>query len=408
LLAVVPAACVSSEVIRESHGKEYAIVELDRIHQELKRSYYDPKLRGQDMEALLREAKLAIEQSTSDQQRFKALSNFLIPLDDSHTYYIGGSPVTLHDYGFNFRFYGDRPFVSAVDSWGPAAPLQVQRGDEILSFAGRTLTRDSSYRVLVDFIGQHPIPPLNLELRRPDQTTRTVSLIADTAALRKLRGPEYRKVYAAWLDSTKRAQGHVTASIHDRVFVWKLPEFEEADLALGKVARSAGKHETVILDLRGNPGGPVGRLEEVMGFFIERPIDIGTLHMRWEEERFRSKPKRDRLTNKLIVLVDSETGSAAEVFTRLLQLEKRATVIGDRTAGAVMASMQFGYASITVSDFVLHNGERLEKKGVVPDVTIIPKPGDIAAGYDPVLAYAITSAGVSITPAQAATILAPK
>jgi C-terminal processing protease CtpA/Prc len=70
--------------------------------------------------------------------------------------------------------------------------------------------------------------------------------------------------------------------------------------------------------------------------------------------------------------------------------------------------MQFGYASITVSDFVLHNGERLEKKGVIPDITVIPKPHEIAADHDPVLAYAITSAGVQITPAVAATILRPR
>ena len=76
------------------------------------------------------------------------------------------------------------------------------------------------------------------------------------------------------------------------------------------------------------------RLEEVLGYFIERPLDIGMLKMRWDEEKFTSKPKRDRLTNNVILLVDSETASAAEVFTRLLQLDKRATVIGDRTMGA--------------------------------------------------------------------------
>src|SRR5688572_2503306 len=254
ILAIVSSACVSSEAIREAHGKDYGILDLEQIYQELKRSYYDPKLRGQDMEAHFRTAKLAIEQSTSEQERFKALSNFLIPLNDSHTFYIGGSPVTLNDYGFNFRFYGDKPYVSAVDTWAPANVQQLKRGDEIVTFAGRSINRDNAYQVMVDFIGQHPIPPLELEVRRPDQTTRTVSITADTAALRKLRGAEYRKVYAAWLDSTRRAQGHVTARIQDRVFIWKLPQFEDADLSLGKVARTAAKHETVILDMRGNPG----------------------------------------------------------------------------------------------------------------------------------------------------------
>ena len=406
-LVILASGCVTAQAI-ENNLREHSKRRLDRIYSDLKRSYYDREMRGQDMDAEYRRALLEIERSESIQERVKILSDFLLVLNDSHTYYAGDYWVSMSDFGFSFRFHGENAFVSVVNSWAHPTAQKLRPGDEIVRFNRKVLTRENSYRVVVDFLGQHPIRPLDLEIRSPGDTVRSLFVLSDTAAIRKLEGAEYRKLYAAVMDSARRALGHMTVSIQDKVFVWKLPPFEEADLSLGKVARAAGKHETVILDMRGNPGGPVARLEEVLGFFIEQPVEIGTLHTRWNKETFRSKPKRDRLKNKLIVLVDSETGSAAEVFTRLLQLEKRATVIGDRTAGAVMASMLFGEASITVSDFVLPSGERLEKVGVLPDVAVIPSPQQIAAGADPVLAYALMTAGVRRTPAEAAMLLRAK
>jgi C-terminal processing protease CtpA/Prc len=95
-----------------------------------------------------------------------------------------------------------------------------------------------------------------------------------------------------------------------------------------------------------------------------------------------------------------------------VQLEKRGTVIGDRTAGAVMTSRQFGHtvglgamafygASITVSDVRMSDGGSLEKVGVTPDEIALPSPDDLAASRDPVLARAVAIAGGEITPEQA-------
>ena len=82
---------------------------------------------------------------------------------------------------------------------------------------------------------------------------------------------------------------------------------------------------------------------------------------------------------------------------RIVQIEKRGTVLGDRTAGAVMTSRIFPHraglaavafyaASITVGDVRLSDGTSLEKVGVRPDEIVLPSPADLAAGRDPVLA----------------------
>jgi len=136
---------------------------------------------------------------------------------------------------------------------------------------------------------------------------------------------------------------------------------------------------------------------------------VGDLHMRTGSKKFVAKPSRDHFSGRIFLLVDSETASAAEIFARILQLQGKAVVIGDRTAGAVMAANIFLYdevaASITVSDFTLYNGERLEDVGVTPDILAITPAQHIAAGTDPVLSLALLRAGARISPQTATRIL---
>jgi C-terminal processing protease CtpA/Prc len=102
------------------------------------------------------------------------------------------------------------------------------------------------------------------------------------------------------------------------------------------------------------------------------------------------------------------------MFARIVQIEKRGTVIGDRTAGAVMTSRMFPHqiagvglyaTSVTVGDVRMSDGASLEKSGVEPDEIVLPTPADLAALRDPVLARAVEIAGGSLTPEQAGRLL---
>ena len=124
--------------------------------------------------------------------------------------------------------------------------------------------------------------------------------------------------------------------------------------------------------------------------------------------------QKDHFPGKLIVLIDSQSGSASEIFARLIQLEKRGVVLGDVSAGAVMQSLTHPFkmiagidneihyhASITNADVVMSDGKSVEHVGVTPDELILPTADDLRNGRDPVLARALELAGVKMSPADA-------
>ena len=90
-------------------------------------------------------------------------------------------------------------------------------------------------------------------------------------------------------------------------------------------------------------------------------------------------------------------------------------MIGDRSAGLVMRARshnhQFGQnllvyygMEVTDADIVHPDGKSLEHVGVKPDELMLPTAADLAAGRDPVLAYAAKLAGLSLTPEKAGTL----
>jgi carboxyl-terminal processing protease len=175
-------------------------------------------------------------------------------------------------------------------------------------------------------------------------------------------------------------------------------------------------YKTVVLDLRSNGGGSVDALRELVSRCFEREILVASETRRGKTVREVAKPAKKAFPGRLIVLVDSRSASAAEMFARIVQIEHRGIVLGDRTAGAVMTSRLFSHnvgsrlvafyaTSVTVGDVRMSDGASLEKIGVDPDEIVLPTPADLAAGRDPVLAEAIALAGGAITSEEAGRLL---
>jgi C-terminal processing protease CtpA/Prc len=121
-----------------------------------------------------------------------------------------------------------------------------------------------------------------------------------------------------------------------------------------------------------------------------------------------AKPHGHQFKGNLVVMIDSGSASCSEVFARVVQLEKRGKIIGDRSAGAVMEStfyprqeglsqMTFYAVQVTIGNLILTDGKSLEKNPVTPDELTLPTPEDLAVGRDPVLSRALELSGTNVS-----------
>lgn len=197
------------------------------------------------------------------------------------------------------------------------------------------------------------------------------------------------------------------------VLVWKMPSFEVDPKDFSDVISKARKHPALIVDLRGNRGGSEDTLKAMLAQFFDHDIDLATRVARKDKKPLIVKVKGyTPYTGKLIVLIDSQSSSAAELFARVIQLEKRGQVIGDQSSGLVMEARDFGETlgaefitvygfSITSANLIMKDGKSLENTGVTPDELMLPTAQELADGKDPVLAHAVQSLGATLDPTAA-------
>lgn len=396
--------------------REVARGMLDQIHSDLKNKYYDPKFHGVDIEARFKDAAEIIKNATSFNQALGAIAWALEPLNDSHTAFVPPPRAYRLSYGWRMQMIGDKCYVTAVKPGSNAEKKGLHRGDLVESVNGLVPKRDSFVKLMYLFNVLRPQLGLVLKVRRPDGTERELPIAAFVREKRHIlnltRGDFWDEIRQAQSDAWLSRHRWVT--IRDDVMVWKMPSFMMDEKGADEMVGKARRGKVLILDLRSNPGGSVDTLDRMVGNFFDHEVKIADLTMRGKTKPQLAESRGAKaFAGKLIVLVDSRSSSAAEVFARTVQLEKRGTVLGDQSSGLVMESEFLSYtlgidrviqyaATITRADLIMADGKSLEHNGVTPDVLILPTAEDLAKGRDPVLAYAAKLAGVALTPAKAA------
>ena len=426
LVALIVAACLLNLGLRgvaraqqpSNFERDRSLMILKNIKDEIKKNYYDPSFHGLDLDARFKTAEEKVKAATSLGQMYGVIAQAVLDLNDSHTTFYPPSRAARTNYGWRMQMVGDHCFVTAVQPGSDAEAKGLKPGDQVLSVMGFHPTRDNLWKMEYLFNTLRPQPGLQVEVVSPGgNQARTLDLMAKVKQGKRVldltsgSGMDLFDLIRE-AETEDHLNRHRYYEVGDDLFIWKMPQFDFLDDGGEEVMSKARKHKALIIDLRGNPGGYVKGLQALLGNFLDGNVKVADHKRRKETKPLMVKARNAGFKGKLVVLIDSRSASCSEVFARTAQLEKFGTVIGDRSAGAVMESryypMQLGTdtvvfygASITSADVIMNDGKSLEGTGVTPDELLLPTGADLAANRDPVLARAAAILGFKLDPAQA-------
>jgi carboxyl-terminal processing protease len=384
---------------------------------DVKKNYYDKTYHGVDWDAKYHDFDGKIKGITTLGQGFSMIASLMMTLNDSHTFFLPPSRPVRLEYGFRIQMIGDRAFITRVRP-GTDAEAKVHPGDEVIAYNRFKVDRDSLWKMDYYYNRLSPQAGSELVLKDVKGQQREVKVDAKVQQLKRILDLTWSADVWQMIRESEAADHQLRQRYVEMgdVMIWKMPEFDLADAQVADMFNIARKHKALVLDLRENPGGLVTTLERMVGAVFDHDVKIADRIGRKELKPQMAKTHgKTTFDGKIVVLIDSVSGSAAELFARVIQLEQRGIVIGDRSSGSVMeakicsesqgvdSKIFYGF-SVTDADLIMKDGKSLEHAGVVPDEVVLPTAKDLAEGKDPALARAAELAGVHLDAAQAGKI----
>lgn len=282
--------------------------------------------------------------------------------------------IQVKGLGVKLRIYRERALVAYVLEGSGAERSGLRSGDEILSLNGvktRQLSRQEKENLF-----RAAKAPFRLELRRGAET------IALEAEERRLSLPNVE--WRVRLSENGVREGVVRVRSFNK-------DSACAEIKSALASLESREIERVELDLRDNPGGLVREAQCAAGLFLgpgklfarmEKSAAADLLpaspagYSRAEEKEFNLFTDQDRVTDKpLLVRINQNTASAAEMLAAALQDDKRARLAGARSFGKGSMQSVFHpwdderlYLTRTTHRILRPSGKGLDLSGVTPDI----------------------------------------
>lgn len=245
------------------------------------------------------------------------------------------------------------PLITNLIPGSPAEDSELRPGDLVYQVDGE------------------PVQGLSLDeavamIKGPENTQVTLTVVRESAedflditlTRRKVETPT---VTVEMLDD---GMAYIQITEFDDVSV---DQFTEA-LAVAKGSDMKG----MILDLRGNPGGSLDAVVQMCRMILPEGMIVYTENKSGEREEFTCDGKHE-LQVPLVVLVDGNSASAAEIMAGAIKDHGLGTLVGTTTFGKGIVQqvipLQDGSAiKITISAYYTPNGSNIHGIGIAPDV----------------------------------------
>jgi carboxyl-terminal processing protease len=360
LVAAAGIGWVAGHVGASAHAGEGAYAGLDvfaRVLTQIDEAYVEPV----PQRDLIYRALDGMDDALDTHSRFLAPDAFRRLREESEGQFVGiGAELRSASCGLE---------VTGVLDLGPAARAGVAPGDCIVTVDDTPVAGLSLDDALLRIRG-----------REGDAVTLGVSRSGFTRAVPVLR----TRVIESSVFGDLFAPG--LAWIRIRQFRAGVAEDLSATVtALGAQTPVRG----AVLDLRGNPGGRLDEAVATVDLFLRQGRIVSTRG----RAAFRTEEAHDATNGKLdwdwplVIVIDHESASAAEIVAGALQDHGRARIVGSASYGKGSVQTVYEYEDgsalkLTISRYVLPSGRTIDDhRGLTPDVPVsaprLPGPAEL-------------------------------
>ncbi|MBN1814532.1 MAG: S41 family peptidase [Anaerolineae bacterium] len=328
------------------------------------------------------------ELPSAQDRTYGAIRELLVLLGDPYTIFVEPQPRELERDHMRGSFGG-----IGVDIWydaegrvvlspypdSPAAEAGVLEGDILLALDGEPITTEKTIDDVRAYLHGEQGTQVMLTLMRLDDGSPTPSF--DLAITRG----EIRVPSVTWraLD-----QASSVGYIHIQGFTDRTDE-EVIDAINGLKEKGV---TSLVLDLRNNYGGLISPAVDVASQFLRDGVVMIEEKRNADEKTYAVRSGGSALDIPMVVLVDGNTASAAEIVAGALQDHERAPLIGERTFGKGSVQLIYDLSDgsslhVTTAIWLTPNRNRIEGRGLTPDVIATQGEGPQDAQLDYAVEY---------------------
>ncbi len=269
--------------------------------------------------------------------------------------------------------------VLSVIPGGPALEAGLQAGDLILQI-GSVRCEDVGAERAADLLRGPERSHVRLLVQREDGTT-----LDRVVARRRVEVPSVENV---------RLLEPATGVSYLKISSFQKTTAPELDEALWSLHQQG--MQSLIIDLRGNPGGWLDAAVAVADRFIADGAIVSTRGKNGIENQNYSATRSGTWQVPLVLLIDDESASASEILAGAIRDNGRGVLVGQTTYGKGSVQGLFHTKSLasgirlTVSKFYSPSGRAISQQGVQPNVPVWEDDSRTAAkpvdGVDPAVA----------------------
>jgi carboxyl-terminal processing protease len=248
----------------------------------------------------------------------------------------------------------------------PAARAGIAVGDVIVSVDGRSIAGESIARARDRIVGPEGTA-VRLGLLRPPSArvrqvrVRRAEITTPQTATRVVRRRGRRLGYVRYDSFTEGSHRALARAVQ-------------------RVERKGGRG--LVLDLRGNGGGLLEEAVADASLFLPKGEVVVSTDSRTQGHAVYKTVGGSLYSHPIVVLIDRDTASAAEILTAALADDGGATVVGTRSFGKGVFQQEIGLSNggalkLTIGEYFTPDGTNLAGRGIRPDMTARDLPGTV-------------------------------